>query len=213
MMGNKILQLANATIFILLAATAQASPLTQENHVASKVKVTIDYETLCPDSMLFVMHQLGPVYEKIGSIMDVDLVPYGKASYQSNGHSWSFQCQHGPNECFGNKIHACVINSNPIDAAIKFVQCSMSKNDPVSGSEDCAKDMSLDWNAISHCANGDEGSELLHKYGVRTETLKPKLTYVPWVIFNDKFDQSRFERSLEHLLEVVCEVYKVLKRI
>lgn len=182
-----------------------------ENHDVSKVKVTVDYETLCPDSMNFVNDQLAPTFNKIGSIMDVDLVPYGKAKYQQHGNSWTFQCQHGPDECYGNKIHACVINSNPIDVALKFVQCSMSKNNPVAACEHCAKDMGLDWNAISHCANGDEGNELLHKHGVRTEQFTPKLTFVPWIIFNDKFDHSQFEESLENLLKVVCDLYKGTK--
>ncbi len=44
-----------------------------------KVQVEVYYEVLCPDSRSFVIHQLSPTWEKLKSIMDVHLKPYGKA--------------------------------------------------------------------------------------------------------------------------------------
>lgn len=38
------------------------------------------YEALCPDSKHFIMKQLVPAYEKAAPIMDIVLVPYGKAT-------------------------------------------------------------------------------------------------------------------------------------
>jgi hypothetical protein len=39
--------------------------------------------------------------------LNVQLIPYGKATYKSNQATrlYDFQCQHGPKECFGNMIH------------------------------------------------------------------------------------------------------------
>ncbi len=44
-----------------------------------KVKVTILYETYCPDSRRFI-NQLTENYEKLKNKIDVEFVPFGKAS-------------------------------------------------------------------------------------------------------------------------------------
>lgn len=46
---------------------------------ASKVKLDVFYETLCPDSIQFIKSQLYPTFLSIGEIMDINLFPYGKA--------------------------------------------------------------------------------------------------------------------------------------
>ena len=64
----------------------------------------------------------------------------------------------------------------------------------VIGSEDpCLEELGITTTspeAISGCADSDEGSSLLHDLGVATHGLNPPLTFVPWVIFND----VRFEK-------------------
>lgn len=44
-----------------------------------KVKISVYYEALCPDSKFFVKYQLLPVYEEFQEYIILDLVPYGKA--------------------------------------------------------------------------------------------------------------------------------------
>jgi len=51
---------------------------------SSKVKIDVYYETLCPDSIQFIRRQLYPTFNKIGQIMDINLVPYGKAEVRNN---------------------------------------------------------------------------------------------------------------------------------
>lgn len=41
--------------------------------------MNVYYESLCPDSLQFLVNQLGPQYESLSSIMDVRLIPFGKA--------------------------------------------------------------------------------------------------------------------------------------
>lgn len=45
-----------------------------------QLKITLFYETLCPDCQYFVTQQLYPAYKKIGDSLKIDLVPYGFAS-------------------------------------------------------------------------------------------------------------------------------------
>lgn len=174
-----------------------------------KVKVSVYYETLCPDSIAFIVSQLWPVFKTVGSIIEVDLVPYGKASYTPSGDTWNFQCQHGKKECQGNKIHSCVLDLYPnIDKSLAFVFCSMSAHDPVAASETCAYKNSLDWVKISLCSDNVLGSKLLQANGVRTESLQPKLVFVPWILVDNKYTDSQLQASLDNLLSVVCKAYQ-----
>lgn len=74
------------------------------------VLVTVYYEALCPDSKHFIVKQLQSTFERAPELIDVKLVPYGKATTttQKDG-SLKFECQHGQTECEANKIHACTI--------------------------------------------------------------------------------------------------------
>ena len=60
-------------------ATPQPAP------PSPRVVVDVYYECLCPDSRYFVLHELLPAYNKVGSLMDVRMWPYGKASSESTG--------------------------------------------------------------------------------------------------------------------------------
>ena len=66
----------------------------------------------------------------------------------------------------------------------------------VIGSEDaCLEELGITTtspDAISGCADSDEGSLLLHDLGVATHGLNPPLTLVPWVIFNDVKSERRY---------------------
>lgn len=44
-----------------------------------KVKVSVYYEALCPDSKFFITYQLVPVFGELKDFLIIDLVPYGKA--------------------------------------------------------------------------------------------------------------------------------------
>lgn len=42
------------------------------------VKVTLYYETLCPFSIKFINDQLYPGYQKLGNVLSLELIPFGK---------------------------------------------------------------------------------------------------------------------------------------
>ncbi|XP_037557746.2 gamma-interferon-inducible lysosomal thiol reductase [Dermacentor silvarum] len=70
-----------------------------------KVSVEVFYETYCPDSRNFVLEQLNSTYAELPNIVQLQLVPYGKASRRELPNKWySFDCQHGDKECYGNLL-------------------------------------------------------------------------------------------------------------
>ena len=118
---------------------------------------------------------------------------------------YDFECQHGPAECQGNRLHACGLkySANSTQNLI-FARCLMESPDQgamvnsitlllstsscnlthFSKHFQCASKAGLDFAVLDNCQNSVE-SQLLHQsHGVETLNLEPKLTFVPWLVFN-----------------------------
>lgn len=187
----------------------EKSTITKDAATPDKVKVSVYYETLCPDSIQFITQQLWPTYQKVKDIINIELIPFGKASFFPVNGEYQFECQHGPKECKGNKIHACAIDLYPTtESSLPFVYCSMGAGDPIEAANTCATNNKLDWTQISSCASGKRGSELLLAHGKKTKSLNPKMIFVPWIIINDVFTNENEENSIQNFLQVVCSSYK-----
>lgn len=81
---------------------------------------------MCPDSRRFILNQLSPTYDKLGQYMDIDLIPYGNANVSYPNHDFKpyFQCQHGHDECYGNRAQACVIDlTKSTRPSLNYVRC------------------------------------------------------------------------------------------
>ena len=44
------------------------------------IQVQVYYETLCPDSINFIVEQLYPTYHNLGQYLEIEFIPYGFAS-------------------------------------------------------------------------------------------------------------------------------------
>lgn len=108
-------------------------------------QISLYYESICPDSRIFFLKHLYPTYKKLNRYMDVELVPFGKAnvSYPRHDNKPEFFCHHGPRECYGNRVQACVIEMlKNTDLSIEYVHC-MFKQDNWKDTASTAKYVSL----------------------------------------------------------------------
>ena len=137
-------------------------------------------------------------------------MPYGKANttVEEDG-SFFFQCQHGPRECEGNRVHACALRHLPPESHSAFVACSMTSSDPPSAGPACAWLHNLDFAPVDACFSA-EGPELLAALGERTHALDPALYYVPWITHNGRWTVEDLDASQANLLAVVCRKLREL---
>jgi len=185
---------------------------------AQKLPVTVYYESLCPDTMDFFLKQLHPVkISGLGNYFDLELVPFGKANFTTQGSDTLFTCQHGPNECYGNKLHACALQHIQVDSfqkkhtreslSLEYVVCLFKngfQDAPIPG-EKCARELEFkNWDVISQCTNSTEGSKLLQRYGEQTHNLKPELTFVPTIVIKHQYTKETQDLSLTDLRSAVC---------
>ncbi|XP_055917963.1 GILT-like protein 1 [Eupeodes corollae] len=172
------------------------------------ILVTVFYEALCPDSKHFITKQLVPAYKAAPSVLEVVLVPYGKASTSiSSDGSLNFDCQHGPLECQANMYHACTIEiiTDPIKR-LDMVTCMIKDNRlPKEALYRCARDYNLETaNSIQKCYDTNHGSELLKMNGDATHALRPAVSFIPTITIDGA--QGKQAAILKNLMGEVCKV-------
>lgn len=189
------------------------------SHPNLQIPVTVYYESLCPDSKAFITQQLTPTLKSpLAKFVTLQLVPYGKSTYKTQGSETVFDCHHGPNECLGNKIHSCAIKNIESDSfqagktkqskTVDFINCIMSNSfpDQTFQTESCGlKNEVKNWKNIQECSNSTEGSTLLKENGQLTQSLNPELSTVPTILFRNHFDREAHQLALIDFPGALCK--------
>ncbi|XP_026732252.1 gamma-interferon-inducible lysosomal thiol reductase-like [Trichoplusia ni] len=180
--------------------------------IKDKVEIKVYYETLCPFSMLFFTSQLKPAVARLGSHLDVHLIPYGHAKTNAVHDTYKFDCQHGQPECFGNLIQACAIDVlNDTTRAVNFNTCLMRSfyrstdyQYLVSVFYWCGYIEKVNVRKMKKCLNSKRGPILLKEYGDETTALQ--LSYVPYVLINGSEDYQ--DQASSDLIGTVCRMLR-----
>ena len=173
------------------------------------VKLSLYYESLCPDSRAFTLNHLGPTYEQLNKYISLELVPFGNVNVTlSANHTPAYQCQHGEAECYGNRLEACVI-FNALDdyTALNFVRCMFVHNnwtDTYGNGEKCFSLTLSDWTPVKRCIDGKQGADLIEINWKKTSGLNPKKTAVPWIVINGKHTPEMQKEAEFGLFKYLC---------
>lgn len=100
-------------------------------------------------------------------MMDLELVPWGNAKVGDDG---TVKCQHGPEECTGNTVLSCAMDSHPTQEDwFLFAWCCESHHDEKIGmmqsAQQCAGKIGWDFEPIRKCVEGARVAlaHLLHR--------------------------------------------------
>lgn len=171
------------------------------------VYVMVFYEALCPDSKNFILKQLQPTFVRAPSLVDIQFVPYGKASTSTNTDgSLAFDCQHGPIECEANIIHACVVEAvHDAKTRLDMVACMIRDNMiPKDAFYRCAKEYSVEIESIQKCYDSPHGAELLKLHGEATHALRPAVSFIPTITLDGQL--GRQASILKDMFGEVCKI-------
>lgn len=180
-----------------------------------KVKLDVHYETLCPDSIRFMLHQLILNYETIASMVQLNLIPFGKAEIYQYQDSSDVYCQHGPKECRGNILHSCALKEYEYNytQVLPFIDCTMHKfftnrrPDIDLISQNCANENHISWTKIESCATR-EGQQLLIDAGKKTKAVRPRITFIPTIVLNEKYSEAIQNKALYgDFVKLICSKY------
>ncbi|RXG68327.1 Gamma-interferon-inducible lysosomal thiol reductase [Armadillidium vulgare] len=165
-------------------------PSTLEVKKPESCPVTIELfmASLCPDTKRFFLRQ--------AKILNPDSKEY------------EFNCQHGPLECYGNKVMSCVVKHYSVNDQVQMIACMLGKEYPAIEGRECAEELGLDWEPIMDCFD-TESSTLLYQNGLKTQNAKPKIFYIPTSIINGKYNKSIMRKSLRNLSGVCSKELKL----
>lgn len=77
----------------------------------------------------------------------------------------------------------------------------------------CAKKHSINYEELKKCADGNKGNQLLYEAGEKTNSLNPKLNYVPWINVNGIHTNEIQQQAEGNLSYYVCSQLKVLFKL
>jgi len=161
-------------------------------------------------------------YEAVGEIMDIDVVMWGNA--QGDPTTGEVKCQHGSVECWLHSVYACSKNLNPtVDAYLPLIHCfdetlittfpgglpagTVNQSYAESTMTSCAKEVSLDFAAITKCIGSDDGLKFLAAEMTKT----PSHTGVPFTVINDISSADSQTGPPLDVITMVCNAYNGTK--
>eukprot|EP00111_Clytia_hemisphaerica_P000608 TCONS_00001756-protein len=180
------------------------------NNVVKPLQFELYFESLCPDCRNFFKEQLWPAYQQLydTGIFDITLYSYGNANEKKEGDNWVFTCQHGAEECQLNLLETCVLHmlTHP-KQFMPYINC-VELDPSLARAKHCADEMRIEWQPIFKCYNGSEGNFLEHQVAVKTDSLEPKHTWVPWIVLDGAHTKEIQDAATTNLSKLLCEQYK-----
>ncbi|NXG57623.1 GILT reductase, partial [Hemiprocne comata] len=152
---------------------------------AAPVELSLYYESLCPACRWFLLARPGArgAHPRCFRHRSNRLVPQ-----ETNvSGKWQFECQHGPEECLGNMIEACLMHeAQNFTTYFPVIFCLESGSSVTKNLEACLQIYApeLDVGRIAACVRGDAGAALMHHNAQQTAALDPPHQYVPWIVIN-----------------------------
>ncbi len=182
-----------------------------------RFRVDLYIESLCPDCMDFLTVSFADFIKKPdhNELADVHIYPFGNAKETGEPGNYKFQCQHGPKECYGNMYYACALDLfqkkfGNNQKSFEFIVCMEAnvidhEQNFDSTAYHCLHEEQQLHSLLKQCLSDKKTSNaLMHEIAVKTNSLVPKKTHVPWVIIDNKWDSE-----VEYL--IVNDMYSYLK--
>lgn len=174
--------------------------------------VNVFYETDCPFSEGFVTDEVGPMMSDPNCLQNeikLNWVPWGNAQ-EANG---AVLCQHGPDECFGNRLHICAEEMFGGDdvGMTNFVVCHETNikgnqfaNIPNKQAQDESSYASCQCppgkapGDLTRCANGQDASipvwQKFREAGALTAATHPQ--HAPWAVWANGDNSANMQGNL-----------------
>ncbi|XP_072932372.1 GILT-like protein 1 [Epargyreus clarus] len=195
-MANKYL-----TTFILVLTISFTKAAIQT--VNGKIKITIGTTSACSDALNFMTQHLVPVYAEYKQFLEVEFVPWGRTRFE-NGN---MVCQFGPNDCWANRLHRCVLNMlrGNQDAQVNYMACEFTRPRQAFelGTYNCALATGLNLIDVDFCMSttGDALERPAQEAAAEPMAI---INFVPYILINNVIDREIHNQARTRLRSLIC---------
>ena len=172
-------------------------------------RITIYMESLCPYCIELITTSIKEFYTKVTkpNVAYIEMIPYGNAKevYDSSTNKYSFSCQHGDNECYGNLISTCSLNVlGRINGQLNII-CLLENiynfnRDFDLTLEYCLSSKPEIIQEIKDCVKSDIGNFYEHQMAQKTG----EHSGVPWILVDGVFDEDINDAIWTSLIDYLC---------
>ena len=172
-------------------------------------KITIYMESLCPYCIEFITTSVKEFYTKVTkpNLAYIEIIPYGNAkeTYDLTTKKYSFTCQHGDNECYGNLISTCSLNVlGRIKGQLNII-CLLENIYDFNRNFDTTLEHCLSsepdlLQEIKDCVSSDMGNIYQHQMAQKTGDHLG----VPWILVDGVYDEDTNDKIWTSLIDYLC---------
>ena len=172
-------------------------------------KITIYMESLCPYCIQFITTSIKEFYTKVTkpNLAYIEIIPYGNAKevYDSSTNKYSFTCQHGDNECYGNLISTCSLNVlGRINGQLNII-CLLENIYNFNRNFDLTLEYCLSsqpdiLQEIKDCVKSDIGNIYQRQMAQKTGDHLG----VPWILVDGVYDDDTTDQIWTSLIDYLC---------
>ncbi|CAH0683025.1 unnamed protein product [Spodoptera exigua] len=195
-----------AAKYIILFSACFVLALTEDSGlqtVNGRIKITVGTTAGCSDTVSFINNQLIPTVEAYGDFLDIEFVPWGKTSWVDN----EISCQFGVPDCWANRLHRCVLDKlkNNQAAQLHYMACEFSSPRPsyLRGTYLCVQAVGLNLLDVDYCVANPKDNLDREAAAAALEPIAAT-NFIPYVIFNDKFNMELHQNGYRRLASLVC---------
>eukprot|EP01084_Bolivina_argentea_P185143 319290_1 len=154
-------------------------------------------------------------------MVNISIYPYGNANERQSGGKWTFNCQHGANECNGNMVETCMINlagfdqNQFMDFILQYeAKLRLSSSNPYATAKTVFDGIktNVSWTDMQSCMGtsgakgGKNGNVFEHQMALWTAQTHHQ--YTPWITLNGKHSDDIQNSCTSSTLQCTCNVYK-----
>ena len=172
-------------------------------------KITVYFESLCPYSIEFITTSIKEFYSKVTkpNVAYIELIPYGNAkeTYDPTTKKYTFTCQHGDNECYGNLVSTCSLNvlgrvEGQLNIICLLENIYLHNRNFDETLEYCMSSKPELLKEVQDCVKSDIGNIYEHQMAEKTGDHLG----VPWILVDGVYDEEDNEIIYDSLFEFLC---------
>ena len=196
----------NKSYFIILILYLLINNIKAQKKIPN---ITIYMESLCPYCIQFITTSIKDFYTEVNkpNLANIEIIPYGNAKeeYDSTTNKYTFTCQHGDNECYGNLIMSCGLNIlGKINGQLNII-CLLENIYQFNGDFDLTLEYCLSsepdiLGEIKECVNSDIGNIYQHQMAQKTG----QHLGVPWILVDGVYDEATTDKIWNSLIDYIC---------